>query len=139
MAKDENKLVVRQFLEAWVDAMVTGNFSTYEALLSEDMTLWISGLTYHGREALLERTRWTGATFDMTAGDFEVVSVVADGDMVIVEMRLEMWPSPDAGFAGPVRNRPVHVFEVRDGMVAAQREYVDRLPFSHLTDQLSQP
>jgi len=122
MGTDASKVIVRNYLETWIGAMVTGDYDALESVLADDSTLCIAGLFYDGKEAIVKRTEFTGTNYDMTAGVYQVLRVVAEGDMVVVELRSEMLSREGRR----VCNYPVHVIDVNGGKMQAHREYVDR-------------
>jgi limonene-1,2-epoxide hydrolase len=114
-----NERIVREFIAAW-PRMDAGELAAY---FTEDGV-------YHnipmepvaGRAAIEQLIR--GFTAAMSGTDWEIVSVGCAGDRVYAE-RVDHWHTGGRSFALPC----LGVFELRDGKIAAWRDYFDMATF----------
>ena len=120
MGIEENKAVVREYLRR----MGAGDPRVAE-LLAEDVTWWVPQSspfagTQRGRDAVLALM---GKGVDLYQPPLRVAieEVVAERDWVCVQLVIEAKTA--AGL--PYRNDYHFAFRVRDGRIAAVREYVD--------------
>jgi len=115
----ENITLIRKFIEACVRADPE-EFATY---FTEDASWWNSPWKpIEGREAIRETLR-RGAQ-QMVALPWEVLHIVADGDVVMTE-RVDHFLVGDKRISVPCMG----VFELRDGKIAAWRDYWDLQQF----------
>ena len=115
----ENIALIRKFIEACVRADPE-EFATY---FTEDASWWNSPWKpIEGREAIRETLR-RGAQ-QMVALPWEVLHIVADGDVVMTE-RVDHFLVGDKRVSVPCMG----VFELRDGKIAAWRDYWDLQQF----------
>jgi limonene-1,2-epoxide hydrolase len=115
----ENITLIRKFIEACVRADPE-EFATY---FTEDASWWNSPWKpIEGREAIRETLR-RGAQ-QMVALPWEVLHIVADGDVVMTE-RVDHFLVGDKRVSVPCMG----VFELRDGKIAAWRDYWDLQQF----------
>jgi uncharacterized protein len=121
---EANKQLVRQFLSAFskgdVDGMVT--------LMTEDSSWWVSGCieglsgTYP-RNQFAELVKGAKAAYKTGALQITPTSMVAEGDRVAAEAE-----SFAETVSGEVYNNFYHLlFTIRDGKIAAVKEYMDTL------------
>ena len=111
--------VVRRFCAAWADGDV-------EALLE----YFTDDAVYHnipiapvtGRDAI--RTTIEGFAAGVEKIEFRVDNIAADGDVVLTE-RVDVFTTPAATIELPVMG----TFEIRDGKIAAWRDYFDMNQF----------
>jgi limonene-1,2-epoxide hydrolase len=115
MATDSPTDVVRRFCAAWADGDV-------DALLD----YFTDDAVYHnipiapvvGKEAI--RTTIEGFATGVDKIEFRVDAIAADGDTVLTE-RVDAFVTPTVTIELPVMG----TFEVRDGRIAAWRDYFD--------------
>lgn len=114
-------------VRGYLDAVRGGDHDTARAALHDDASLTFPGSsplagTWRGADVMLgeflDRVR---ARFAPDAATFDTRNVVADGDRVVVEWTIHARTS--AG--DPYDNDYVAIFELRDGRIAAMREYLD--------------
>ena len=107
--------VVRRFCDAWAD----GDLDALLAFFTPDAV-------YHnipldpvtGVDAI--RTTIAGFTGGVDKIEFRVLNLAADGDVVLTE-RVDVFTTPVRSIELPVMG----TFEVRDGKIAAWRDYFD--------------
>jgi limonene-1,2-epoxide hydrolase len=115
MDNTENVALIRRFLEACVVADA-GAFASY---FTEDAVWWNAPWKpVHGRDAIRETLRKGAA--HMTALPWEICHVVAEGHIVMTE-RVDHFQVGDTR----VSVACMGVFELRDGKIAAWRDYWD--------------
>jgi limonene-1,2-epoxide hydrolase len=107
--------LVRQFCAAWgegdVDALVA--YFTDDAVYHN---IPISPVT--GKDAI--KTTIDGFAAGVDKIEFRVNTIAADGDVVLTE-RVDVFTTPDKSIELPVMG----TFEIRDGKIAAWRDYFD--------------
>ena len=117
----------RTVLERYVAAVAERDMETVRDLFAEDATWWLGGElplsgTWRGREAILGD--FLGSIPRLYQPDtisIEITSLIAEGDFVAME-----WTSRALTTAGEAyENQCAGVFTVRDGKIAAVREYMD--------------
>jgi limonene-1,2-epoxide hydrolase len=119
METTESIALIRSFIGACVRA----NPEEFANYLAEDATWWNAPWKpIKGREAIRETLR-RGAE-QMAALPWEIVHIVADGDLVMVE-RVDNFLQGETRVSVPC----VGVFELRDGKIAAWRDYWDLRQF----------
>ncbi len=119
MENAESIALIRRFLEACVRA----DPDEFAAFFTEDAVWWNAPWQpVTGREAIRETLR-RGAQ-RMTALPWEVRHVVADGDVVLTE-RVDHFEVGGTRVSVPCMG----VFELRDGKIAAWRDYWDLRQF----------
>jgi len=119
LTSSENVLLIRQFLEACVRAD-PDEFASY---FCEDAVWWNSPWrAVEGRDAIRETLRRGAA--QMTALPWDVEHIVADGDIVMTE-RVDHFRVGDNRVSVPCMG----IFELRDGRIAAWRDYWDLKTF----------
>lgn len=129
MGNSESVALIRQFLEACVDADAD-QFASY---FTEDAVWWNAPWSpITGREAIGEALR-RGAE-RMTALPWEVRHIVADGDVVLTE-RVDHFAVGETRISVPCMG----AFELRDGKIAAWRDYWDLRQFERQLPPASQP
>ena len=123
-AMTDPKTVVIRYVEAVRD----GDLDTVRASFADDATWEYPGdlpisRTWRGRDAIVEDFLGrVGTRFDATRPVvIELTSVVAEGDRVVAEWTSAATTTTGARYA----NRNAGVFTVRDGRIAAVREYTD--------------
>lgn len=125
MGVKENKNVVLGFVEA----LSSGNIEGIKAALADDATWWIPGSlpiagTYKGKKAILEDFFGQGqGLFEPNSLAIQVRNAIGEGDCVAVE-----WIARGKSAKGRTYENYYHLmFEVKEGKIAAVREYVDTL------------
>ena len=117
----------KQLMERYVAALGAGDADAVSAFFAEDATWWLVGDlpisgTWEGREAIM--ADFFGAAmahYEPGSVSLEVTGMVAEGDRVTLE-----WTSRARTSAGePYENFCIAIFTVRDGRIAAVREYMD--------------
>jgi len=115
MADGENVALIRRFLEACARADAD-EFASY---FTEDAVWWNAPWSpVAGRAAIREALRRGAAR--MTALPWEVRHIVAAGDVVLTE-RVDHFLVDDVRISVPCMG----AFELRDGKIAAWRDYWD--------------
>jgi uncharacterized protein (TIGR02246 family) len=117
-------------VERYVAAVQSGDESAIRELFAEDATwtlaagdLPIAGV-WRGREAILGEFLATAMTYYAPGSvHLEITNMIAEGDRVVLQ-----WTSRARTRDGrPYENGCIGVFTVRDGRIAAVREYMDTL------------
>lgn len=121
MNSGENLALIRRFIEACVRAEPE-EFASY---FTEDATWWNAPWQpVKGRETIRETLR-RGAS-RMKALPWEIRHMVADGDIVVAE-RVDHFLVGERRVSVPC----VGIFELREGKIAAWRDYWDLQQFEH--------
>jgi uncharacterized protein len=117
----------KQVMTEYVAALAAGDAEAVRGFFAEDATWWLVGDlpisgTWHGRDAIMEDFFGMAmARYEPSSIDLEVTAMVAEGDRVTLE-----WTSRARTVAGePYENFCIGVFTLRDGRIAAVREYMD--------------
>jgi uncharacterized protein len=117
----------KQVVERYVAAVAAGDEQTIRDSFAEDATWWLGGDlpisgTWNGREAIMGDFLATAMAFyEPGSVSLEVTGLLAEGDRVTLE-----WTSRARTATGaPYENFCIGVFTVRDGRIAAVREYMD--------------
>jgi uncharacterized protein (TIGR02246 family) len=117
----------KQVMERYVAALAAGDEQAVRDFFAEDATWWLGGDlpisgTWTGRDAIMADFFGTAmARYEPGSVSLEVTGMVAEGDQVTLE-----WTSRARTAAGePYENFCIGVFTVRDGRIAAVREYMD--------------
>jgi len=119
MERAESIALIRSFIEACVRA----DPDEFAGYFTEDAIWWNAPWKpIKGREAIRETLR-RGAE-QMTALPWEIRHIVADGDIVMAE-RVDNFLAGETRVSVPC----VGVFELRDGKIAAWRDYWDLKQF----------
>ena len=119
LEKDDSIALIRRFIEACVRADPE-EFASY---FTEDAIWWNSPWQpVKGRDAIRETLR-KGAQ-QMTALPWEIRHIAADGDVVMTE-RVDHFMVGNTRVSVPCMG----VFELRDGKIAAWRDYWDAKQF----------
>jgi hypothetical protein len=122
----DNKTVMRRY----VAALQEGDVATVRALFAEDASwtlhageLPVSG-TWRGRDEIMDGFFATAmANYEPGSVEIEVTATIAERDQVVLQ-----WTSRARTRDGrPYENGCIGVFTVRDGRIAAVREYMDTL------------
>lgn len=125
MSNDENKAVVRRFIEE----VFGGDFGAVDELVGEDFTPHSWGPIAPGREALKEAM--TRVSAGLSDGHMEIEDMIAEGDRVAV--RLTSTATHTGTFMGlPPSGRTysvpeIHIFRVRDGKVVEHWREMDTM------------
>ena len=115
MSENGSAALIRRFLEVCVRA----DADEFAAWFTEDAVWWNAPWKpVEGRDAIRETLR-RGAEH-MTALPWEVRHILADGDIVMVE-RVDHFEVDGARVSVPCMG----IFELRDGLIAAWRDYWD--------------
>lgn len=119
MESSESILLIRQFLEACVRA----DLDEFASYFCEDAIWWNSPWQpVKGRAAIRETLRIGAAR--MTALPWDINHIVADDDIVLTE-RVDHFLVGDIRVSVPCMG----IFELRDGKIAAWRDYWDLKAF----------
>jgi uncharacterized protein len=117
----------RTVIERYVAAVEKRDMDTVRDLFAQDATWWLGGElplsgTWRGRDAILgDFLGSIPRLYQPETISIEVTGLLADGETVALE-----WTSRAMTVAGePYENRCAGVFTVRDGQIAAVREYMD--------------
>ena len=117
----------KQVVERYVAAVAAGDEQAISDSFTEDATWWLGGElpisgTWNGRDAILGDFLATAMAFyEPGSVSLDVTELLAEGDRVTLE-----WTSRARTAAGePYENFCIGVFTVRDGRIAAVREYMD--------------
>jgi uncharacterized protein (TIGR02246 family) len=117
----------KQIMERYVAALAAGDVDAVREFFAPDATWWLAGElaisgTWIGRDTIKEDFFGTAmAHYEPGSVSLEVTGMVAEGDRVALE-----WTSRARTAAGePYENFCIGVFTVRDGRIAAVREYMD--------------
>ena len=115
MAESENIDLVRRFCAAWatLDIPKIMDFFTDDAVY-HNMPIQ----PIQGKDAIKSVIEQVVAPFERT--DWEMTHIVASGDVVLTE-RVDRFISPERTLELPVMG----IFEIRDGKIAAWRDYFD--------------
>ena len=122
---NDSKAVVQGYL----DALVAGDLDRVRASFAPDATWTIYGDLpiagpWHGRDAIVDDFLTTvgGGLFEAGSGPhFEFPTLIGEGDTVALEWRVAARSAAGAEY----RNNYCGIFVVRDGQIAAIREYLD--------------
>jgi uncharacterized protein len=115
-------------IQRYLDALVAGDVEIIRDSFTEDATWTIYGDLpiagpWHGRDSIVDDFLGgaVGALFEAGSHVFEFPTMVAEGDTVALE-----WHVQARSVAGePYDNKYCGIFIVRDGKIAAVREYLD--------------
>jgi limonene-1,2-epoxide hydrolase len=124
----ENEALVRSFLEAWerLDPDELVAYFTADAVYHNMPRSAVSGT-----DEIRELLAWILAGHDSL--HFDILTLVAAGDIVVAE-RVDHLTAGDVHVGLPV----VGVFALRDGRIAAWRDYFDPTPVEPLVAVLQQ-
>jgi limonene-1,2-epoxide hydrolase len=115
MANDEPIDVVRRFCAAWAD----GDLDALMAYFADDAVYHnIPIAPVEGRDAI--RTTIAGFTQGVDKIEFRLENIAAGGGIVLTE-RVDVFHLPGTSIELPVMG----TFEIRDGKIAAWRDYFD--------------
>ena len=129
MERAESVALIRNFIEACVRA----DPDEFAGYFTEDAAWWNAPWKpVQGREAIRETLR-RGAE-QMAALPWEIKHIVADGDVVMAE-RVDNFMAGGTRVSVPC----VGVFELRDGKIAAWRDYWDLKQFERQMDTQTAP
>jgi ketosteroid isomerase-like protein len=126
--KDE--MEPKQVLRHYLDALVAGDLEAVRDSFAEDATwtikadLPVAG-PWHGRDQIVDDflAAVMGERFEPGSHVFTFPTLLADGDTVVLE-----WHVSARNAAGePYENDYCGIFVIRDGRIAAVREYLDSL------------
>ena len=116
---DDPTSIVREFCDSWA----TGDLDRIMAFFADDAVYHnIPVAPVSGTDAI--RQTIAGFTTGVDKVAFEVKHLVADGDVVLTE-RVDVFEFPNGRVALPVSG----TFELRDGKIAAWRDYFDMQQF----------
>ncbi len=121
MGNAESIALIHRFMEACVRA----DLDEFRSYFTEDATWWnVPWKPVTGRDAIRETLR--RGTASMVALPWEILHILAGGDVVMVER-------VDNFLVGETRIRVpcMGVFELRNGKIAAWRDYWDLQQFEH--------
>lgn len=116
-------------VERAVEALQVWDLESYAALLADDITWQGMGMDYmpngglfEGKEAVLGDLGLTvQSIYDTSSFKFDVKSVTAAGDTVIMEWVVDA----KTAYGRPYQNVYCVVFVVENGLISAMREYTD--------------
>lgn len=120
MGIEENKALVLEYFRR----MQAGE-PTVAEMMADDITWWVPqsselGGTHRGKAAVLELMGKGGDLYQLPL-DVKIEEVVAERDWVCVQLVVEA----KTAAGRPYRNDYHFAFRIRDGRLAAVREYVD--------------
>ena len=119
MSENGNAALIRRFIEVCVRA----DPDEFASWFTEDAVWWNAPWKpVEGREAIRETLRRGAAR--MTALPWEIRHILADGDIVMAE-RVDHFEVAGARVSVPCMG----IFELRDGRIAAWRDYWDMRQF----------
>jgi limonene-1,2-epoxide hydrolase len=119
LANEENVALIRSFIEACVRA----DPDEFAGFFTDDAVWWNSPWkAVEGRDAIRETLR-RGAQ-KMTALPWEILHIVAEGDVVLTE-RVDHFLVEGRRVSVPCMG----IFEMREGKIAAWRDYWDLRQF----------
>jgi uncharacterized protein len=117
----------RTVIERYVTAVAARDMDAVRDLFAEDATWWLGGElplsgTWRGRDAILgDFLGSIPRLYRPETISLEITSLIAEGETVALE-----WTSRAQTTSGEdYENRCAGVFTVRDGKIAAVREYMD--------------
>ena len=117
----------REVLVRYLDALTAGDLAAIEDSFAVDATWWLHGETplaglRRGRAEIMDFLLSAGALFAPGTQEFEFGDIVAEGDRAVLEWRVR---GRGAATGSAYDNAYCAVFVVRDGRIAAVREYLD--------------
>ena len=119
MNKPENIALIERF----IDACARADLDEFASYFTEDAVWWNAPWNaIHGRAAIRETLRRGAAR--MTALPWEIRHIVANGAIVLTE-RIDHFVVGDTRVSVPCMG----IFELRDGKIAAWRDYWDLQQF----------
>ena len=113
--------VVRRFCAAWSDGLGAGDLAAFFTDDAVYHNIPLAPVT--GREDIA--TTIASFTTGVEGIEFRVINIVGDGAVVMTE-RVDVFKLPDKSIELPVMG----TFEVRDGKIAAWRDYFDMNQFT---------
>lgn len=120
----------REVVEHYLDALLAGDIEAIREAFAPDATWTIHGELpisgkWEGRDRIVDGflREVAGALFEPGSQTFEFPTLLADGDTVALEWRVQARTAAGR----PYDNAYCGIFEVRDGRIAAVREYLDSL------------
>jgi limonene-1,2-epoxide hydrolase len=129
MEQSDNVALIRRF----IDACVRAEPDEFAAYFTDDAVWWNSPWkAIEGREAIRETLR-RGAE-RMTALPWTIRYIVGDGDVVLTE-RVDHFLVGDTRVSVPCMG----IFQVRDGKIAAWRDYWDLQQFERQLPPTASP
>lgn len=118
----------KQVIQRYLDALLAGDIDTIRDSFAEDATWTMYGELpiagpWRGRDSIVDEflTRAAGALFEPGSHAFDFPTLIAEGDTVALEWRVRARTAAGA----PYDNHYCGIFVVRDGKIAAVREYLD--------------
>lgn len=125
-----DSLNAKQVVTRFLDAVAAGDETTIADSFAEDASWWVGGDipgvtgTFEGKDSIM-RQFFANALelFEPGTMDFDVRSVVADGELASVEWNLRARTKLGTDYD----NLYNVMFVIRDGRIAAVREYTDTL------------
>lgn len=131
MSTHDNKDIIRQFVKTIHD----GDSAGLRSLATPSARWWLLGrpdrFPAGGDHAYLDIVEQMSALVPMFAEwSFELVTIVAEGDLVVAECRSSGKTAGGAAYG----NQYLSIFEFEEGKIAAIREYMDPLQFLAFQD-----
>ena len=119
----------RAVLAAYLDALVAGDLDRIADSFTPDATWWLHGDLplaglRRGREQILDFLTSAGTLYEPGTQQFTFGEIVADGDRAVLEWEVKGTASATGK---PYHNEYCGLFVIRDGRIAAVREYLDSL------------
>lgn len=118
----------KQVIERYLDALLAGDLDTIRDSFAEDATWTMYGELpiagpWVGRDRIVDEflTRAAGKLFEPGSPQFAFPTMIADGDTVALEWQVRARTAAGA----PYDNHYCGIFVVREGRIAAVREYLD--------------
>jgi ketosteroid isomerase-like protein len=118
----------KQVVQRYLDALVNGDIDTVRDSFAEDATWTIYGDLpiagpWRGRDRIVDEflSRVGGSLFEPGSQSFEFPTLISEGDTVALEWRVRARTAAGADYD----NAYCGILTVRDGRIAAVREYLD--------------
>jgi uncharacterized protein (TIGR02246 family) len=125
----------RAVLQSYLDALLAGDLDRIADSFTEDATWTLHGTlplagVRRGRAAIVEFLCSAGSLYAPGTQRFSFGDITAEGERAVLEWRVT---GESAATGLPYDNEYCGVFVIRDGRIAAVREYLDSL---HVADTL---
>jgi uncharacterized protein len=118
----------KQVVQRYLDALLEGDLDTIRDSFTEDATWSMHGDLpmagpWHGRDRIVDDflLGFGGSLFEQGSPAFEFPTLIGEGDVVALEWRVRARSAGGEDYD----NEYCGIFEVREGRIAAVREYFD--------------